>query len=955
MYTESSSESISNDESDLFTGVIVRSPKQCLTFWYHMYGSDIKTLKVFQLNREHTIELWSKSYNQGNKWYFQSLALKDIGPYEINFKAIRGDGDKSDIAIDDILITNTVCKKDIDCNFETGQCGWKTEETAYKWTNWHDRTPSDYTGPDVDHTLGTSAGGYIYLEASRISIGRMSNLTSETVYPDGDACFTFWYYMYGRDMGTLNVYFDFENVSTIAWSKSRNIAKRWLLASLNMYSSKPYKIVFEGIRGEDSKGDIALDDIALLPGLCEEAFSLDCNFEGGQCYWLTDPVPPYIWEILAGSTPSDGTGPDNDHTTELSDGHYIYLEGSDVEEGMKSELTSKTISTYGDTCFTFWYHMYGKDIGTLNVYTESGNITKRQWSRYGNQGNAWNFANFDISETEPFKIIFEGIRGDNFMSDIALDDTLLRRRSCSSFIVDCDFETGNGLWSTDPDSAYIWKIESGPTISFATGPYNDHTTGSANGHYIYLEGSHVEEGMMSELTSKTISTDGDTCFTFWYHMYGKDIGTLNVFIESGNIIRRQWSRYGNQGNAWKFAYFTISKSGSFRIIFEGTRGDDSKSDIALDDISLLQRSCSGLIKTSQTCHNIDESISLHECSKYYLQLNETSLVFDREVDRCSTVYQDVQTSITTLCKEINNSDICTFNLSKLIMEDQRCFQSNWLSVQYKCEVSDTSVTSESATGLVVGLVIGGLLLACVIIFIVALVRRHTFKSNPREKIRNNLGGNDYIGGQDIALPQTVNQSSHLQNDGMYEQSRNNFDHDYDSIHPNAQVNNVQQKYTNISAANGFVNKERVQAPTNAVRRDKTFADDHKSNDDEYAIVYPIAETSFNEISDDETGTSHSNVVLDPNDTGINRTTFYNTPIGYEFAKPVRDTGNKIADDDQYDLSNEGTYDHSGDNRHIELKDNIYNHAMDTVYDSGSHKRNNEGREDTYDHFIGQKN
>lgn len=111
VYTESLRDSAYNDESFLLSDLIVPSTNQCLSFWYHMYGEHINTLTLFQMNSEHTIERWSKSNNQGNKWYFQSLALENIGPYQIIFKAIRGDGSKSDIAVDDIIIKNTVCNK----------------------------------------------------------------------------------------------------------------------------------------------------------------------------------------------------------------------------------------------------------------------------------------------------------------------------------------------------------------------------------------------------------------------------------------------------------------------------------------------------------------------------------------------------------------------------------------------------------------------------------------------------------------------------------------------------------------------------------------------------------------------------------------------------------------------------------------------------------------------------
>lgn len=62
------------------------------------------------MNSNYNIELWNMTNNQGNKWYFQSLTLRDIGPYQIKFKAIRGRWLTSGIAIDDIEIKNDACK-----------------------------------------------------------------------------------------------------------------------------------------------------------------------------------------------------------------------------------------------------------------------------------------------------------------------------------------------------------------------------------------------------------------------------------------------------------------------------------------------------------------------------------------------------------------------------------------------------------------------------------------------------------------------------------------------------------------------------------------------------------------------------------------------------------------------------------------------------------------------------
>ncbi|CAG2242742.1 unnamed protein product [Mytilus edulis] len=182
----------------------------------------------------------------------------------------------------------------------------------------------------------------------------------------------------------------------------------------------------------------------------------------------------------------------------------------------------------------------------------------------------------------------------------------------------------------------------------------------------------------------------------------------------------------------------------------------------------------------------------------------------------------------------------------------------------------------------------------------------------QEKNKKQSQRNDYIGTQDIALPclpLTANDSSCIQNDG---------------------------KNTNTAYA---------------VRRNIAVSDNSTLSDHKYSIVDQTPETTLNETTKDGKGTTDSYMVLDPSATGFNRTKLPNT---YEFAKPVMDAENNIGDQDQYALSEEGVYDHSGNNRHKESEVNIYNHAVDTIYDSGSHKRNDEGRDDTYDHFFGQK-
>ncbi|CAC5410020.1 unnamed protein product [Mytilus coruscus] len=269
------------------------------------------------------------------------------------------------------------------------------------------------------------------------------------------------------------------------------------------------------------------------------------------------------------------------------------------------------------------------------------------------------------------------------------------------------------------------------------------------------------------LISDTTYSGDDVCFTFWYHMYGDNMGTLNVYTKSRNITRKHWSQSGNQGNSWNFANFDIASSEPYTIIFEGISGEHFESDIALDDIIVLQRSCSGLINYSQSCHKTDESISITGCSKYYLQLNNTSIMFDPKFDDCSGVYQEAQTSTRTLCNDIKNSDTCTFNLSEVIMKEPRCFQPNRLLIRYTCEVGMPMYTIIGVSALVV------VFIAALVFTVVTCNRRKKAKhsqpceirTNPTATERNNSSDYatvNYNEMTDVSLPeihQTRNENS----------------------------------------------------------------------------------------------------------------------------------------------------------------------------------------------------
>lgn len=69
---------------------------------------------------------------------------------------------------------------------------------------------------------------------------------------------------------------------------------------------------------------------------------------------------------------------------------------------------------------------------------------------------------------------------------------------------------------------FDWRLEYGITLTYGTGPENDHTIGTYNGYYIYIETSYpAVKGWKAHFVSEPMVNGNDGCMLFWYHMFGK--------------------------------------------------------------------------------------------------------------------------------------------------------------------------------------------------------------------------------------------------------------------------------------------------------------------------------------------------------------------------------------------------------------------------------------------------
>ncbi|RYH72183.1 hypothetical protein EVU94_14045, partial [Flavobacteriaceae bacterium 144Ye] len=136
------------------------------------------------------------------------------------------------------------------------------------------------------------------------------------------------------------------------------------------------------------------------------------------------------WTLNTGTTASTGTGPNNDYS---GSGNYFYTEAS--TNGLGFNATVYLISPCFDFTnhinpeFTFYYHMFGADMGSLSVdiTLDDGNnwstLTTISGQQQGSNGAAWLQEIVDLSDYEGLvvKLRFTGITGSDFTSDIAID------------------------------------------------------------------------------------------------------------------------------------------------------------------------------------------------------------------------------------------------------------------------------------------------------------------------------------------------------------------------------------------------------------------------------------------------------------------------------------------------------------------------------------------------------
>jgi len=243
-----------------------------------------------------------------------------------------------------------------------------------------------------------------------------------------------------------------------------------------------------------------------------------------------------------------------------------------------NETVSGPIAPGATTTYTF---TQTANLGSAGSYNVSS------WINFPGDMNSYNDSTLNTLTVSPSLVVNLPVT-ENFESFNSCATT----SNCEA--TTCNLSSGwvNAINLSEDD--IDWRIDAGGTPSNQTGPSTDHNPGTSNGNYAYLEASGGCEDKAAWLISPCLDLTNSVNpqMTFWYHMDGIEMGELHVDVLSGGA----WTLdvispvVGNQQDVWRQATLNLTPftGGIANIRIRGVTGNGYRSDIAIDDITILE-------------------------------------------------------------------------------------------------------------------------------------------------------------------------------------------------------------------------------------------------------------------------------------------------------------------------------------------------------------------------------
>ncbi|MCT4624213.1 MAG: hypothetical protein N4A46_11365, partial [Schleiferiaceae bacterium] len=247
------------------------------------------------------------------------------------------------------------------------------------------------------------------------------------------------------------------------------------------------------------------------------AGSPPANGEWINC-WNSDNFTGYQfrWEAGDGAYPWASTGPSADHTS--GTGMYMFAESGNP--GAKTNLVAGPfdLSTLQQPMISFWYHMYGFDMGWLHVDISKDGVNWDEGTytlakeQHSSQTDPWSEAKLALSQyvNDTIYVRFRAVKEAGYNGDMAIDDFSIGE---ASGCISPSGLSASNLTSTSAD--LVWGSYSTPS-SIEWGPQG------------FVQGTGIGN-LVTGINGTSLPISGLTPNTA-YDFYVKDTCNLNSWV-----------------------------------------------------------------------------------------------------------------------------------------------------------------------------------------------------------------------------------------------------------------------------------------------------------------------------------------------------------------------------------------------------------------------------------------
>ncbi|XP_006869969.1 PREDICTED: MAM and LDL-receptor class A domain-containing protein C10orf112 homolog [Chrysochloris asiatica] len=512
------------------------------------------------------------------------------------------------------------------CGFEFGMCDWISDvsEGLISWTLTKAReVPILESIPHQDQS-GDDEGYYVWIGAQQAfpHLDSRAYLNSSMCHCSGSGCRLQFYYSMEKSVLRVGVYH--HKGQEMFWTYNTSTHSKWVKADVLIPEDiKTFKIIFEGTL-LNQRGFIALDSLWVYAcaqthsgklcsadeficanGQCvaeelvcearqdscdggDEAPStcsncIMCDFETGFCGWKQLFTEESSWVVVKGLMGGEHHLPTADHTTNTSQGSFIYF-GTHRPPGVAklgSPVLTKSLMASSPCQVQFWYHL--SQHSRLSVFTRTSldGMLEKQGDLVGSTESHWIQARIDLSlktgeSTLPFQLILEAtVLSSN--ATVALDDISISQEceisyksipdtSIQNKVSKCDFEENSCGWFEAIGGDHFdwtWSSRNDLSADFEQqAPPGDHTHSTAQGHFMFILKKSSSFSQIAKLQSPTFSQTGPECtLSFWFYNYGLSVGAaeLQLHVGKSGDSTVLWRVLYNQGNQWSEAIIQLGR------------------------------------------------------------------------------------------------------------------------------------------------------------------------------------------------------------------------------------------------------------------------------------------------------------------------------------------------------------------------------------------------------------